>query len=80
MACSLTNYANRIGLPLILKDTRALRNALQGTLYWRMQESWGLACILWKDKKPILLLSIHVIPIGYPCVLVPTVSCRNGVE
>jgi hypothetical protein len=28
----------------------------------------------------VLLLSIHAIPIDYPCMPVPTVLCRNGVE
>jgi hypothetical protein len=75
-----TVSANRIGLPLTLKDTSAFRNARQGTLEWRMHESWGLACVLWKDKKPVLLLSTHAIPIGYPCMPIPTVPCKNGAE
>jgi hypothetical protein len=75
-----TMRANMIGLPLTLTDTRAFRNALQGTLDWRMHESRGLACVLWKDKKPVLLLSTYAIPIGYPCMHVPIVPRRNGVE
>jgi hypothetical protein len=39
-----------------------------------------MACVLWKDKKPVLLLSTHAIPIGYPCMPVPIVPRRNGAE
>jgi hypothetical protein len=39
-----------------------------------------MACVLWKDKKPVLLLSTHAIRIGYPCMPVPTVPRRNGAE
>jgi hypothetical protein len=38
-----TMRANRIGLLLALKNTRAFRNIPQGTLDWRMHESWRLA-------------------------------------
>jgi hypothetical protein len=43
-----------------------------------MHETRKMTCVLWKDKKPILLLSTHALPIGFPCVLVPTVPRRNG--
>jgi hypothetical protein len=75
-----TIRSNRVGLPLVLKDRSAFRNATQGTLEWRMHESCKMACVLWKDKKPILLLSTHAIPIGYPCMLVSTVPRRNGAD
>jgi hypothetical protein len=39
-----------------------------------------MACVLWKDKKPVLLLSTYAIPIGYPCMPVPIVPRRNGAE
>jgi hypothetical protein len=45
-----------------------------------MHESRKMACILCKDKKPILVLFTHAIPIGYPCMSVPTVPRRNGAE
>jgi hypothetical protein len=37
-----------------------------------------MACVLLKDKKPVLLLSTHALPIGLPCVPVPTVLRSNG--
>jgi hypothetical protein len=45
-----------------------------------MHESRKMACVLWKDKKPVLLLSTHAIPIGYPCMPVPTMPRRNGAD
>jgi hypothetical protein len=45
-----------------------------------MHESWGLAFVLWKNKKPVLLLSTHAISIGYPCMPIPTVPRRNRAE
>jgi hypothetical protein len=73
-----TVRSNRIGLPLPLKNRGAFRNAPHRTLEWRMHDTWKMACILWKDKKPVLLLSIHALPIGFPCVHVSTVPRRNG--
>jgi hypothetical protein len=31
-----------------------------------MHETRKMACVLWKDKKPVLLLSTHALPIGFP--------------
>jgi hypothetical protein len=33
---------------------------------------------MWKDKCPILLLSTHALPIGFPCVPLHKVPRRNG--
>jgi hypothetical protein len=43
-----------------------------------MHESRSMSSVLWKDKKPVLLLSTSAIPIGFPCVPVDTVPRRNG--
>jgi hypothetical protein len=37
-----------------------------------------MSSILWKDKKPVLLLSISAILIGFPCVPIDTVPRWNG--
>jgi hypothetical protein len=66
-----------IGLPLVLKNTSASKNALEGILQWRMHKSWQISSIVWKDKKPILLLSIHVVSILYFYVPVDIVPKRN---
>ena len=58
---------NRVGLPSDLKNTRAFTNFVQGSTLWRMHESRTISCVLWKDKKPILLLSTHNMPIQAPC-------------
>jgi hypothetical protein len=50
----------------------------QGTLEWRMHESQHISSILWKDKKPVLLLSTSSIPIGFPCMPIDTIPKWNG--
>jgi hypothetical protein len=37
-----------------------------------------MSSVLWKDKKPVLLLSTSAILIGFPCVPVDMVPRRNG--
>jgi hypothetical protein len=73
-----TMRSNRVGLPLELKNTRAFSRVPQGTLEWRMHESRTISCVLWKNKKPVLLISTHAMPVGYPCEPVITVPRRNG--
>ena len=72
-----TIRSNRIGLPLALKNKGTFRNAPHKTLEWRMYETRKMACVLWKDRKPVLLLSTHALSIGFPYLLVPTVPKRN---
>jgi hypothetical protein len=43
-----------------------------------MHKSRSISCVLWKNKKPVLLISTHAMPIGYPCEPVITVPRRNG--
>jgi hypothetical protein len=43
-----------------------------------MHENKGISCVMWKDKCPVLLLSTHAIPIGFPCKPVDTVLQRHG--
>jgi hypothetical protein len=57
-----TIRSNQIGLPLALKNRDAFMNAPKGTLEWKMHETRKMACILWKDKKPVLFLSTHTLP------------------
>jgi hypothetical protein len=73
-----TLRSNRIGIPSALKSTKAFSKVPQGTLDWRMHESRSMSSVLWKDKKPVLLLSTNAISIGFPCVPVDTVPRPNG--
>jgi hypothetical protein len=74
-----TMRSNRVGLPEEFKDTKSFgRTATQGDLLWRMHESHGISSILWKDKRPVLLLSTNAQPIGFPCRPVDVVPRRNG--
>ena len=63
-----TLRSNRIGLLDNLKDTKSFKNAVQSTIYWRMYDGRCISCVLWKDKKPMLHISTHVVPIQSPCV------------
>ena len=44
-----------------------------------MHETRGISCVMWKDKCPVILISTHVILIGYPCMPMDTVPQRHGV-
>jgi hypothetical protein len=69
---------NRVGLPLQLANTREFDKNVQGTLDWRMHDSKKVSCVVWKDKKPVLLLSTHAKPIVLEGEEIPRVPCRNG--
>jgi hypothetical protein len=75
-----TICANRVGLPSELKNTAAFCRASQGELEWRMHEDRGISTVMWKDKRPVLLISSHSMLVGYPCVPVITILRRNGTE
>jgi hypothetical protein len=74
-----TVRSNRIGLSSHLKNSRAWKRSKEGHIEWAMHDSRGISCVMWKDKCPVLLISSHAIPIGYPCVPVDTVPRRHGV-
>jgi hypothetical protein len=74
-----TMRSNWITLPLDLKNTCVFKNIQHNTLVWEMHQSCWMASVVWKDKKPILLLSTHTVSIGYLCMPVPTVPRKNGV-
>jgi hypothetical protein len=69
---------NRVGLSMQLSNTKEFNKNVQGTLDWRMHDSRKLSCVVWKDKKSILLLSTHAKPIVTEGEEIPTISRRNG--
>jgi hypothetical protein len=76
-----TMRCNRIGLPKELKKLSNWTNIPQGTIGWRMHESRGICCVVWKDKHLVLLISTNAIPIQVPCIHprhIATVHRRNG--
>jgi hypothetical protein len=73
-----TVRSNRIGLPSHLKSTKAWKRCEHGHIEWAMHESREMCSVMWKDKCPVLLLSTHALPIGYPCMLRSEVPRRNG--
>jgi hypothetical protein len=71
----------RVGLPSELSNLRMWNGVEQGTLEWRMYNSNKIACVVWKDKRPVFLISTHAIPIQAPCIhpnFLTTVQHRNG--
>jgi hypothetical protein len=61
-----TVRSNRIGLPQHLKNMKSWKWCEQGHIEWAMHESRTISCMMWKDKCPVLLLSTHANPIGFP--------------
>jgi hypothetical protein len=73
-----TVIMNRVGIPQEFRDARDLNRAPQGTLAWRMHDSHGMATVIWKDKRAVVLLSTHALPIDFPCQPRTCVPRRNG--
>jgi hypothetical protein len=73
-----TVRCNRIGLSSNLKNLKAWKKCQQGHIQWAMYDSRGMSCIMWKDKCPIILISTHAIPTGFPCMPLDEVPHRNG--
>jgi hypothetical protein len=71
-------FSNRIGLPHHLKNTKSWKRCEQGHIEWAMYVSRSISCVMWKDKCPVLLISIHANSIGFPCVPRNEVLHRNG--
>jgi hypothetical protein len=70
-------------MPRELKNLKEWNNTMQGTMGWRMHADRGISCVVWKDKRPILLISTHAMPIQFPCIhpmYITTVPRRNGSE
>ena len=72
-----TMRSNRIGVPIVLRNTKACKWEEQGWMDWRMHESRTMSSVVWKDKKPVLLLFTHAQPTISPGLHVPTVPRRN---
>ena len=47
---------NRIGLPMVFKNTMSFKSLSQGTTLWRMHDSKQIKCTIWKDKSLFFLL------------------------
>ena len=76
-----TMWANQIGLPQRLKDLKSWRRCDQDTIDWQMHSSHAISCVVWRDKKPVLLISTHVVPIQPPCLHLDSLTIvprRNG--
>jgi hypothetical protein len=73
-----TVRSNCIGILSNLKNAKAWKRSEQGQIEWAMPNNRGLSCVMWKDKCPVLLISTHANPIGFPCVPRDEVPCRNG--
>ena len=58
---------NPVRLPLDLKNMKSFKNVPQGHTLWRMYDFQKVACVMWKDKKPVLVISTHAWPIQAPC-------------
>jgi hypothetical protein len=48
----------------VLADKESWSTKAQGSLGWRIHVSGKLSCVVWVDKKPVLLLSTHAKPVS----------------
>ena len=79
--CTGTMHSNRVGLSSNLSNLRAWNQVEQGTLEWKMHNSNKIACVMWEDKRVVLLISTHAIPFQVPCIhpkFFTTVLYKNG--
>jgi hypothetical protein len=71
---------NHVGLPLELANTTKFNKNVQGTMNWRMHETWRVNCVVWKNKKLMLLLSTYAKLVPSKVEKIPEVPWWNGVE
>jgi hypothetical protein len=69
---------NYSGLPTHLENTKAWKRCEQGHIEWAMHDSKSINCVMWKDKRLVLLISTYTIPIDFPCMPRDEVPRRNG--
>lgn len=58
-----TKQGNRIGLPAMAKAKKMFAKMPQGTIAWKMHASRSIACLIWVDKKSMLLISTSAPPL-----------------
>jgi hypothetical protein len=76
-----TVQSNRVGVPRPFNNLRNWRDSEQGTLDWHTHSSRGISCVVWKDKRPVHLLSTSTVHVQLPCIApssIATVPRRNG--
>jgi hypothetical protein len=76
-----TMLSNHVGLSSELSNLCAWNGVEQGTLEWKMHNSNKIACVLWEDKRHVLLISTYAVPFQVPCIhskFLTTVPHRNG--
>ena len=50
-----------------LKETKSFKNSEQGFMQWRMHNNSKISCVMWKDKKLVLLIFTHALLIQALC-------------
>ena len=60
-------HSNWVVLSEALKKTKEFNKMKQRSIDWCIYNSQGILCDLWKNKRPILLISTSATPIGFPC-------------
>jgi len=75
-----TVMSNRVGLPKALSQRKIFAAEPQGTVAWRMHASRRISCVVWVDRKHVLLLSSFHTPLPPPGEDWPTVPRRRGGE
>ena len=60
-----TMHINYVGIPQEIQNTRDFNRQAQGTLAWKMHKSLCMASVIWKDKRLVVFLSTHALPIDF---------------
>lgn len=58
-----TVTSNRVRLSKAVAQKRLFAYEPQGTLAWRMHSNRQISCVMWVDKRPVVLLSSFFTPL-----------------
>lgn len=72
-----TIRSNRISLPKFMKITKDFLKFEHGPLEWAIHDDCQMCGIFRKDKKFVLLLSTHSLPMSFPC---ESIRCHVALE
>ena len=72
-----TIRTNRVEIPQEFRNTTEFNCKPQGSLDWRVHADRGMASVIWKDKKVVVLLSTHAMLVDLPGDSTSTVPRRT---
>ena len=67
-----------MGIPQEFCKTGEFNRKSQGSLDWRMHADRGMASVIWKEKKAVVLFSTHAVPVDLLGDSTSTIPRRTG--